>query len=189
MSSSKPQRKPKSKHKVPRIRSAEALEILERCGRILNDSRHLLADLAHKGFSELLSRFDNNILQLAVQPDEWGERVRACLTSEIAPVLVREPGAGEPMTLEELAEVASVIALCSLLEIGRRNKHIHIELPPNPMEAGAQILLRAGPSSPVHFLGRRKLVELTAVAGGALVGLCYFGDPDSRALVEAELTR
>jgi hypothetical protein len=87
-----------------------------------------------------------------------------------------------------MTEVANVVVPCLLLEIGRRRKHIYMELPPDPVDAGSLILFRAGPSSPVRFLGRRKLLDLTAVAGEALTSLCYFGDPESRDQVEAELT-
>lgn len=188
MTRSKSDRNLSSKQKIPRIRSSEAAEILERCGQILQDSRQLLAELQRKGFDELLRRFDDKILQLAVQADEWGERARACLIAEIAPALVGGPDPEEAVTLEQMTEVANIVAPCFLLEIGRRRKHIHVELPPDPMEAGSLILFRAGPSSPVRFLGRRKLLDLTAVAGEALVSLCYFGDPESRDQVEAELT-
>jgi hypothetical protein len=188
MSRGKAQRGKTPKHKIPVIRSAEACEILERCGRVLDNSRDLLANLRRAGFRELLARLDDRVLQLAIQPDTWGERMRANLVSEIAQALGRIPGPGLAMRIEDFVEVANIVTPCLLLELGRRRQHIQIELPLNPMARGSLFVFRAGPSNPAHSIGRDKLVELATVAGEALVGLCYFGDEESRIQVEAELS-
>lgn len=187
MSRSRAQRGKASNHKIPRIGSAEACELLERCGRVLDNSRDLLANLRLVGLGELFARLDDRVLQLAIQPDAWGERMRACLTSEIAPALMGIPTPVLALSIEDIVEVANIVTPCLLLELGRRKQHIQIELPLNPLEPGSLFMFRAGASNPVHWIGSNKLLELATMAGEALVGLCFFGDHESRIQVEAEL--
>lgn len=76
---------------------------------------------------------------------------------------------------------------CFLLEIGRRRQYIEIEFPANPCESAALFGLRAGPSYPIHSITSEQLVRLVAETGEELVGLCYFGDQQSRENIEAQL--
>ena len=66
-------------------------------------------------------------------------------------------------------------------------QHIEIEFPANPCDSAARFALRAGPSSPIHFVNSEQLVRLVAEAGEELVGLCYFGDQPSREHIETQL--
>ena len=54
-------------------------------------------------------------------------------------------------------------------------------IPPHALE------LRAGPSYPIYSINSEQLVRLVAEAGEELVGLCYFGDQQSREHIEAQL--
>ena len=76
---------------------------------------------------------------------------------------------------------------CFLLELGRRRQHIEIEFPANPCDSSARFALRAGPSHPIHSVTGKQLVRLEAETGEELVGLCYFGDQQSRESIEAQL--
>ena len=174
-----------SEQKVPRIRPGQAGPILEQCRRVLDSSRDLLANLPTAGLSALLARLDDKALQLAVQPDAWGERTRALLMSELAPALGRHSHKESAVSIEDIVQVANVVVPCLLLEIGRRKQHIQIEFPTNPTDPGSCFTFRAGASYPVHSLSSDGLVKLVTVAGEALVGLCYFGDQESRGQVEA----
>jgi hypothetical protein len=103
-----------------------------------------------------------NHLELAVQPDSWGERTRARLISELFAGLKGIPA--EDAKVEEIVKVSNILVPCFLLELGRRRQHIEIEFPANPC------------------------VRLVAEAGEELVGLCHFGDQRSREHIEAQLT-
>ena len=46
-----------------------------------------------------------------------------------------------------------------------------------------------GPSSPNHSISSDELIRLVAGAGEELVGLCYFGDQQSRENIEMWLAR
>jgi len=78
---------------------------------------------------------------------------------------------------------------CFLLELGRRKRHIEIEFPADPFNPDARFRFSVGPAYPIHSISNEQLSRLVAEAGEELVGLCYFGDQQSRERIEAELTR
>jgi hypothetical protein len=76
---------------------------------------------------------------------------------------------------------------CFLLELGRREKHIQVEFPLTPSEPTASFGFSVGPASAMHSLTTDWLLRLVNDAGEALVGLCYFGDQESRERIETQL--
>ena len=94
MADRKAERLVRSKPRVPRILPPDASAIFERCEQILEASRELLANLRSVGIRELFARLDDSVLQLALQPDSWGERTRARLMSDLAPALCVTMSAG-----------------------------------------------------------------------------------------------
>ena len=68
------------------------------------------------------------MLQLAIQPDDSGERTRARLMSAIVPALCSEPVPG----IEDFVRITNTMLPCLLLELGRRNRHIEVEFPADP---------------------------------------------------------
>jgi len=177
-----------SKQKVPRMRPAAAAAVLEQCRKTLDDCRDLLRNLRQAGLGQLLTKLDDKVLQLAIQPDSWGERTRARLMSDIAPALGLNPERESVVSIEEVVQVANIVMPCLLLEIGRRKQHIQVDFPPNPLDGNSRFTFRVGPAHSVHSITNEQLLTLVTVAGEALVGLCYFGDPECRARVEADLS-
>ncbi len=175
----------RDKQAIPRITSKEAGRIFAHCEHLLDGSEALCRNLRQAGFSRFLSQFDEKILELAVQPDSWGERTRARLISEVFSGLRGIPA--EDASVEEIAEISNIVMPCFLLELGRRRQHIEIEFPANPCDSAARFGLRAGPSCPIYSISSEQLVRLVAETGEELVGLCYFGDQQSRENIEAQL--
>jgi hypothetical protein len=89
----------------------------------------------------------------------------------------------------EIAHVSNVVVPCFLLELGRRRRHIEIEFPADPCNSAARFGLRLGSSSPNHSISSDELIRLVAETGEELVGLCYFGDLQSREGIESWLAR
>jgi hypothetical protein len=175
------------KPQIPRIPAAEASAIFNRCEHILEDSRELLANLRNAAIAELFGRLDDLTLQLALQPDSWGERTRARLMSDLAPALCPESGSGSTISIENIVQVTNAVMPCFLLELVRRKQHIQVEFPLNPSEPVASFGFSVGPASPMHSLTTDRLLRLVNDAGEALVGLCYFGDRESRERIETQL--
>ena len=175
----------RNKQQIPRITSKEAERIFAHCEHLLDGSGSLCQNLREAGFSRFLSQLDDKILALAVQPDTWGERTRARVIAEVYSGLRGSPA--EHATVEEIAEISNIVMPCLLLELGRRRQHIGIEFPTNPCDSSARFVLRAGPSHPIHSVTGKQLVRLVAETGEELVGLCYFGDQQSRESIEAQL--
>ena len=175
----------RDRQKIPRIGPEEAARVFTQCEHLLNSPAVLVENLRQAGFARFLAPLHEQILELAVQPDSWGERTRARLISELFAGLKGIPA--EDASVEEIAQVANVVVPCFLLELGRRRQHIEIEFPGNPCDSAARFALRAGPSCPVHSVNSEQLVRLVAEAGELLVGLCYFGDQRSREHIEAQL--
>jgi hypothetical protein len=175
----------RDRQKIPRIGSKEAAQIFEECERLLDSSSVFVENLPQVGFARFLAPLNEQILELAVQPDSWGERTRARLISYVFAGLRGSPVESAPV--EEILQVSNVVVPCFLLELGRRRQHIGIEFPDNPCDSGARFEFRAGPSRPVHFINREQFVRLVAEAGEELVGLCYFGDQQSRERIESRL--
>jgi hypothetical protein len=176
----------RNRQKIPRIGPEEAARVFAQCERLLDGSPVFVENLRQAGFACFLAPLHDQILELAVQPDPWGERTRARLIAELFAGL--RGISAEDASVEEIAEVSNVVVPCLLLELGRRRQHIEIEFPNNPCNSGARFALRAGPSYPVHSVNSEQLVRLVAEAGEELVGLCYFGDQRSREQIEAQLT-
>jgi hypothetical protein len=152
---------------------------------MLDGATDFAEDLRQAGFARFLAPLHEQILELAIQPDSWGERTRARLVSELFGGLRGIPA--EDASVEEIAQVANVVVPCFLLELGRRRRHIEIELPANPCDSAARFGLRAGPSHPIYSISSEQLVRLVAESGEELVGLCYFGDQPSRDHIESHL--
>lgn len=178
----------RDRQKIRRIEGPEAARIFTQCEQLLaSDAGFGFAlNLREVGFARFLSPLDEQILQLAVQPDSWGERTRARLVSEIISGLKGVPA--EAVSVEEIVHISNVVMPCFLLELGRRKQHIEIEFPADPCDSGAVFGFRTGPSCPIHSLNTEQLIRLVAEAGEELVGLCYFGDQKSRERIEAQLT-
>ena len=175
----------RNRQKVPRIGSKEAAQIFEQCEHLLDSSSVFVENLRQMGFARFLAPLNEQILELAVRPDSWGERTRARLISYIIAGLRGSPAESAPV--EEIVQVSNIVVPCFLLELGRRRQHIEIEFPGNPCDSGARFEFRAGPSRPVYSIDREQLVRLVAEAGEELVGLCYFGDRQSRERIESQL--
>lgn len=188
MAGSKPRRRMmRSKPQIPRIPPAEASRILQRCEHILDKSRELLANLRTAGIAELFARLDDAVLQLAIQSDSWGERTRARLMSDLAPALSTTVSPGTALNIDEIVQVTNAVTPCLLLELGRRKGHIQVDFPRNPAERNARFSLSVSSSGPMRPIGADRIFRVVDKAGEALVGLCYFGDPESRDIVEAQL--
>jgi len=177
----------RAKQQIPRIRAAEAAKILKQCEHLLKDSREVLAGLHRFGFAEFLGCMSEDILRLAIQPDAWGERMRARLMSDIAPALQGDVSGQHAVSIDDIVHCANVVTPCFLLELGRRKRHIEVELPSDPTDSSARFRLRMSESYPFHSINNEQLLQLVAQRGEELVGLCYFGDQESRASVETEL--
>src|SRR5579864_575097 len=175
----------RNRQKIPRIGPEEAARIFVQCEHLLDRSPVFFENLRQAGFARFLAPLHDQILELAVQPDSWGERTRARLISEVFARLRGIPV--EKVSVEEIVQISNVVVPCFLLELGRRKHHSDIEFPNDPCEAGACFRLRAGPSGPVHSISVEQLARLVAEAGEDLVGLCYFGDQRSRENIEALL--
>jgi hypothetical protein len=180
-----PEGRGRNRQKVPRIGSKEAAQIFEQCVHLLNSSSVFVENLRQMGFARFLAPLSEQVLELAVQPDSWGERTRAHLISYVFAGLRGLPA--EAATVEEIVHVSNVVVPCFLLELGRRRQHIEIKFPDNPCDSGARFEFRSGPSHPVYSIDREQLVRLVAEAGENLVGLCYFGDQPSRERIESQL--
>lgn len=197
MAGRKAARRVRSKPKIPRILPSDASAILKRCEQILEGSRELLGNLPNLGIAELFSRLDDSVLELAIQPDSWGERTRARLMSDLAPALcaTMRPGSARPgsarlgsaLNVEDVVRVTNVVMPCLLLELGRRKGYIQVEFPLNPAEQNASFRLSVSPSLPARTLTADKMSKVFDEVGEPLVGLCYFGDNESRDIVEAQL--
>jgi hypothetical protein len=175
----------RNKQKVPRIGSKEAARVFAQCEHLLDSSSVFVENLRQMGFARFLAPLNEHILELAVQPDSWGERTRARLISYVLAGLRGLPA--ETATVEEIVQVSNVVVPCFLLELGRRRQHIEIKFPDNPCDSGARFEFRAGPSRPVYSIDSEQLARLVAEAGEELVGLCYFGDQPSRERIESQL--
>jgi hypothetical protein len=175
----------RNRQKIPRIGPEEAARVFAQCEHLLEGATDFVEDLRQAGFARFLAPLHEQILELAVQPDSWGERTRARLNAELFAGLRGIPA--EDARVEEIVQFSNVVVPCFLLELGRRRQHIEIEFPANPCDSGARFRLRAGPSCPIHSISSEQLLRLVAEAGEELVGLCYFGEQRSRENIEAQL--
>ena len=176
----------RNRQKIPRIGPEEAARVFAQCERLLDRSPVFVENLRQAGFARFLAPLHDQILELAVQPDSWGERTRARLISELFAGLRGIPA--EDASVEEIVQVSNVVVPCFLLELGRRRQHIEIEFPARSLRF-RRTLWRSAPGHPhpVHSISSEQLVRLVAEAGEELVGLCYFGDQRSRENIESQL--
>ena len=152
--------------------------------RLLDNAQALLAELRSAGIAGLLHRLDDNMLKLAIQPDDSGERARARLMSAIVPALHSETTAQMP-GIEEFVRITNVMLPCLLLELGRRKGHIAVDFPADPAAPNASFRISFG--SNANLLSAQELVDLVASVGAELVGVCYFGDERDRKGIEEVL--
>src|ERR1051326_4400724 len=103
-----------AKQRIPRISPRNAADILQHCDQTLRDSREILADLPRGGFAQLLTVLSDDILRLAIQPDSWGERIRARLITDIAPALQGDIDGKPGASVEDIAHCASIVMPCLL---------------------------------------------------------------------------
>ena len=150
----------RDEQQIPRIESKEAERIFAYCEHLLDNSDALCRNLRQAGFSRFLAQFDEKILELAVQPDSWGERTRARLISEVFTGFRGSPA--EDASVEEITEISNIVIPCFLLELGRRRRHIEIEFPVNPSDSAARFGIRAGPPHPMYSISSEQLVRLVA---------------------------
>jgi hypothetical protein len=174
------------KQQIPRIQPTAAAKILKQCEQFLDDVRDQ-PHLHEFGFAEILVCMSDDILRLAIQPDFWGERARARLMSDIVPALQGEDAERHAVSIEDIAYCSNIVMPCLLLELGRRKGHIEIEFPADPTNSSARFKICAGRPYPFHSITNKQLLRLVSQCGEELVGLCYFGDKNSRGWIEAEL--
>ena len=110
-----------SGQRIPRISGRRADNLVDECDKLLLENSDVLANLPRLGFGVLLGLFSNEILQLALQPDSYGERLRARLMSDIVPALQRDVFAGHAVNVDDIAHCANIVMPCLLLELGRRD--------------------------------------------------------------------
>ena len=118
----------RNRQKIPRIGPEEAARVFAQCEHLLDSSSVFVENLRQIGFARFLAPLNEQILELAVQPDSWGERTRARLISE----RLCRPQEGFQLNMrrvEEIVQVSNVVVPCFLLELGRRRQHIEIEFP------------------------------------------------------------
>ena len=175
----------RNRQKIPRIEAKEAELIYSRCDHLEESAGGPLGRLQTTGFDQFLSQVEEQILQLAVQPDSWGERTRARLVSAIITGLTRVPAVS--WSVEEIAQISNVLIPCFLFELGRRNRHVQVEFPRDPCQPDARFAMKTRLTHPSYTLTKQQLVLLVSEAGEELVGLCYFGDQQSRAAIETRL--
>src|SRR5271163_1823883 len=146
----------RNRQKIPRIGPEEAARVFAQCEDLLDSSPVFVEKMRQAGFARFLAPLHEKILELAVQPDSWGERTRARLISEVFSGLRGIPA--EDARVEEIVQVSNVVVPCFLLELGRRRRHIEIEFPHDPCDSAARFGLRVGPSSPNYFISSDELI-------------------------------
>ena len=174
--------------KIPRIPHKEAEKILEQCERFLEQTHGLLQGLREIGLGTFLQKIEEPVLLLALQPDSWGERARARLISDLAPALTQSSEQRSVTSIEQIARISNIVMPCLMLELGRRRQHVQVEFPIVPMDENARFRVSVGPSHPIHSLTEEQLRGVVGKLGESLVGLCYFGDHESRIQIEVELS-
>ena len=172
---------------IPCIPAKKAAAIVKQCNQLLEGSKQTLADISRFGFGQFVALLGEEMLRLAVQPDSWGERMRARLMSDLAPALQGDLLGRYEVSIEDIAYCSNIVTPCLLLELGRRLGHIHIEFPPDPTNSAAHLKFRTGNATRVHYIDNQQLLRLASECGPALVGLCYFGDDKSREMIESRL--
>jgi hypothetical protein len=173
---------------VPRIQPSEAAKLLDDCETLLSQwNRQSTGRHSQCSFRGLVESLDERVLMLALQPDSWGERARARITSAIAIRLLGDPAREYEATDQEFLSAINIIMPCLLLELGGRRHHIQVDFPANPIEVSAKVRLGFSKASAGYSISNRQLLLLAAHCGPQLVGLCFFGDETSRKRIESAL--
>ena len=172
----------REKQQIPRIDRGKAAQIFARLEQLTETPEKL----TWRSFSQFLGEIEEPILQLAIQPDAWGERTRARLVSFIMDM---RGIPADPANVAEIVDISNVVMPCFLLELGRRKQHIAVEFPADPCDPVGCFKLSVSTSHPMHSISSEKIARLVTEVGEHLVGLCYFGDGKCRDRIEAELTR
>jgi hypothetical protein len=172
----------REKQQIPRIDRRKAAQIFARLEQLTENPEKL----TWRGFGQFLGELEEPILQLAIQPDSWGERTRARLVSFIMDI---RGIPADPANVAEIVDISNVIMPCFLLELGRRKQNIAVEFPLDPWDPAACFKLSVSVSHPMHSVSSEKIARLVTEVGERLVGLCYFGDSKCRDRLEAELSR
>jgi len=172
----------RDKQQIPRIDRGKAAQIFARLEQLTESPEKL----TWRSFGQFLGELEEPILQLAIQPDSWGERTRARLVSFIMDM---RGIPAEPANVAEIVDISNVVMPCFLLELGRRKQHIAVEFPLDPCHPAACFKLSVSASHPLHSISSEKIARLATEVGEYLVGLCYFGDSKCRDGIEAELNR
>jgi hypothetical protein len=177
----------RNKQAIPRIEPKDAARIFTKLERLMDGSGELVTALQRDGFAQFLNKLDDHVLQLAVQPDSWGERTRARLVSAIMCGL--KGIQAESAAVKEIVDISNVVMPCFLLELGRRKGQIAAEFPRDPCEHEAHFGVSVSASAPMHPVTSEQITRLVTDFGEDLVGLCYFGAQRCREVIEAELNR
>jgi hypothetical protein len=172
----------RDKEQIPRIERKEAARIFARLEQLTGNP----GQLSSRSFGQFLGELEQPVLQLAIQPDSWGERTRARLVSCIMDM---RGIPAESANVTEIVDVSNIVMPCFLLELGRRKQHIAVEFPADPCDPAACFKLSVSTSHPMHSIPTEKVASLVTDVGEYLVGLCYFGDSKCRDYIEAKLTR
>jgi hypothetical protein len=178
----------RARQMIPRIQPREAAKLLDDCETVLSQwNRQSTGRHGQCFFKGLVESLDERVLMLALQPDSWGERARARITSAIATHLLGDATQEYKATDQEFLCAVNIIMPCLLLELGGRRHHIHVDFPANPIEASAKVRLGFCKASAVYSITNRQLLRLAAHCGPQLVGVCFFGDKRSRHRIESAL--
>ena len=84
----------RDRQKIPRIGPEEAARVFAQCEHLLDSSPVFVENLRQAGFARFLAPLHEQILELAVQPDSWGERTRARLIAELFAGVKRDSSRG-----------------------------------------------------------------------------------------------
>jgi hypothetical protein len=172
----------RNKQQIPRIDRKKAAQLFARLEQLTGNREKL----TWQSFGQFLAELEEPVLQLAIQPDSWGERTRARLVSFI---MNMRGIPAESADVAEIVDVSNIVLPCFLLELGRRKQHIAVEFPLDPCDPAACFKLSVSASHPMHSVNSEKIARLVTEGGEYLVGLCYFGDQQSREVIETELNR
>jgi hypothetical protein len=172
----------RNQQQIPRIDRKKAAQIFARLEQLTENPENG----RWQNFGQLLGELEEPILQLAIQPDSWGERTRARLVSFIMDMRGNPP---DPANVADIVDVANIVMPCFLLELGRRKQNIAVEFPLDPCDPAACFKLSVSASHPMHSVNSEKIARLVTEVGEYLVGLYYFGDQQSREVIETELNR
>ena len=97
----------RNKQTIPRIEPKEAARIFTKFEPLVESSSDVMIGLRHDGFARFLSKLEEPVLELAIQPDSWGERTKARLVSAIMSGLRGIPA--ESAGVKEIVDISNVV--------------------------------------------------------------------------------